>query len=79
MAAGLITAPTNLPPGRLRLPVILLVLLGTVAITGCSGSVTPDQNENRGPSLPTPLASLPTEVQGTVALVQQALLPRRPE
>jgi hypothetical protein len=57
----------------------LVLALGAVVclivVGGCYGSATSDQNDNAGPSLPTPLASLPGEVQGTLALVQEALAP----
>jgi hypothetical protein len=42
---------------------------------GCLSPATSDQNQNAGPTLPTPMSSLPAEVEGTLALIQQALAP----
>jgi hypothetical protein len=58
---------------RVRLTLLFLVAFSLVA--GCTSPVTQDQNNQAGPTLPTPLASLPAEVQGTLALIAQALTP----
>jgi hypothetical protein len=53
----------------------LLGLAGLVLLAGCISPTQQDQNNQVGPTLPTPMTSLPAEVQGTLALVQQALVP----
>jgi hypothetical protein len=58
-----------------RVRVWLLALAGIAILAGCMGPATPDVNNQDGPTLPTPMTSLAPEVQGTLALVSQALAP----
>jgi hypothetical protein len=58
-----------------RARISLLALAGIALLAGCMGPATPDVNNQAGPTVPTPMTSLPAEVQGTFALVGQALAP----
>ena len=52
-----------------------LALLTVALLTGCISPTQQDQGNQAGPTLPTPMVSLSTEVQGTLSLIQQALTP----